>query len=202
MKIREGLLTHPPSIPPTSFPVNNFFNYKGKRQNFIPLPVYPIPEGYNASETGPLITGYTPNGPLKWGPDQVGFSVFMQNDPGFGYCGTHDAYSYGYINNRAGDLLHSNIYKIDEPNEKRLYYDDNWVAWLNRPDVQTAVHAPKIEYRRCRGRLQQVAVTNEEVPPAYRLCPYLLSKGITVNIYGGDSTSSFQTWVPLSAFRT
>ena len=40
--IREGLMPYSPSISPTSFEINNYFNYK--RDEFLLLPNYTTPE--------------------------------------------------------------------------------------------------------------------------------------------------------------
>lgn len=62
---------------------------------------------------------------------------------------------------------------------------DNFVNYFNRPDVQKAIHAPKIRYEACNAELIQGLTEELVAPPAYHIMPAIIEQGIPIHIYSG-----------------
>lgn len=125
-----------------------------------------------------------------FGPNLLGYLLFYMSDNCCGSCGIHEIFQINYIVTTHGSTSAVNVYKIDEINEKGLYNGDFWVAWLNRADVQTALHAPKIEYLRCNKKnfSQSLRPTwSRRRTQSSHICSVRVSK----------STFSVATWIPL-----
>lgn len=81
-----------------------------------------------------------------------------------------------------------NVYNIDTDCSDPLYSDDAWVAYLNLPVVQKALHVSQpTKYAQCNEDLFQKLTSPElrPVPAAYFILPELLANGILVNIWAG-----------------
>jgi carboxypeptidase D len=100
----------------------------------------------------------------------------------YGLCDPYDA-AYNYY--QGSRQFQS--YNINEKGTTSLYYDDAFVAYLNRADVKTAIHAPAISFNKCNDDLCRILVgpAYRQPPPAYSIVPTLLSQGIKVHIFSG-----------------
>ncbi|KFY88686.1 hypothetical protein V500_06195 [Pseudogymnoascus sp. VKM F-4518 (FW-2643)] len=102
----------------------------------------------------------------------------------YGVCDPFDAaYNY-YYNSRDFQP-----YNVNEHGHTDLYSDDAYIAYLNRADVQAAIHAPSIQFNNCNEALNINLATgdkkNHPEPAAYTIVPNLISQGVKVHIFNG-----------------
>jgi hypothetical protein len=119
---------------------------------------------------------------------QVSFLINGTGPTCYGPCATFDS-AFNYLADTRPDTF--NPYNINELGYGNLYNDDAWVAYLNRADVRTAIHAPSIAsitFQQCNNSIQQTLTDDQhhQSPPAYAIIPALLGQGVAVNIYSGD----------------
>lgn len=144
-------------------------------------PTSPVPPFYNAGNCD-FDDGGTNT------PERL---AYIMNDTGnncYGSCDPFDAiYNYFVAPSLGRDFQSNNI---EEHGETDLYSDGAYVAYLNREDVQAAIHAPRLPYARCNYNLSHDLVladrfTNHPQPPAYKIVPNLISQGVKVHIFSG-----------------
>ncbi|KFX88495.1 hypothetical protein V495_06514 [Pseudogymnoascus sp. VKM F-4514 (FW-929)] len=105
----------------------------------------------------------------------------------FGVCDPYDAaYNYYYSATVGREF---NAYNINEHGYTGLYSDADYTAYLNRADVQAAIHAPRLQFTACNDDLR-FAITgadrqNKPQPPSYTIVPTLISQGVKVHIFNG-----------------
>lgn len=150
----------------TLFKINKYFNYKTKRQQFLPLPTYPKSADWDDKKRE--FEG-------KFGPNEFGLSLGASDSYCWSPCGLSDVYMVTYIQQKYESLDNTNVYNIDELNQRGAYNNGAWIAWLDQADIQSALHTPKIEFLRC-NKVLQTATSIQVEPPAYRIFPDMLSK--------------------------
>lgn len=104
----------------------------------------------------------------------------------YGVCNPHDA-MWNYYNTMD---LKFEAYNILESGPPNLYSDDAYIAYLNRADVQAAIHAPRIPFLSCNEGLSKKIMNGDKSitlpqPPAYEIVPTLISQGVKVHIFSG-----------------
>ncbi|OBT94807.1 hypothetical protein VE01_06309 [Pseudogymnoascus verrucosus] len=105
----------------------------------------------------------------------------------YGICDPYDAaYNY-YLSPSANREFQP--YNINEHGYDNLYSDGAYIAYLNRADVQSAIHTPHIQFNPCNDDLGGLLVSNDRriqpQPPAYTIVPNLISQGVKVHIFNG-----------------
>jgi carboxypeptidase D len=103
----------------------------------------------------------------------------------FGPCDTFDAAAYWIADsgNQAGCW---NQYNIDYPCDETVDSTAGFVAYLNQPEVQSAIHAPQIQFHLSNYAVQFLLGSEHVVPPAYSIIPNLLAAGTKVHIWSGQ----------------
>ncbi|OBT53744.1 hypothetical protein VE04_05308 [Pseudogymnoascus sp. 24MN13] len=120
-------------------------------------------------------------------PERLAYIINHTSDDCFGVCDPYDAaYNYYLSPTLNRDFV---AYNINENSYAGLYYDGGYMAYLNRADVQAAMHAPRLDFSACNGGLQNTLITNDRKnhpqPPAYNIVPNLISQGVKVHIFNG-----------------
>jgi carboxypeptidase D len=64
--------------------------------------------------------------------------------------------------------------------------DTNIVDYLNLPRVRTAIHAANKTWQNCNRTILDTLSQEFVMPPAYRILPDLLDRGLRVHLYSGD----------------
>lgn len=86
-----------------------------------------------------------------------------------------------------------NPYNVHYDCDERLeYYDSS--TWLNQPGVKKAIHAPDKAYQECNQTVFDIQSTKIPEPPAYKVLPGLLAKGVKVHVYSGDWDLLLNHW--------
>ncbi len=67
-------------------------------------------------------------------------------------------------------------------------------SWLNQPSVRAAIHAPNKTITECNSTVFDTLSKEQVEPPAYRILPEILGKGIKVHIYSGDLDMLLNHW--------
>ncbi|KAL8915655.1 MAG: hypothetical protein Q9172_006797 [Xanthocarpia lactea] len=67
-------------------------------------------------------------------------------------------------------------------------------SWLNQPSVRAAIHAPNKTITECNSTVFDTLSKEQVEPPAYRILPEILEKGIKVHIYSGDLDMLLNHW--------
>lgn len=112
---------------------------------------------------------------------------YIMNHTGcYGVCDPYDAMWNYYLAMDPG----FNSYNILERGDTGLYSDDAYVTYLNRADVQAAIHAPRIQFSACNKDLNEKIGLGDKLithpqPAAYEIVPTLISQGVKVHIFSG-----------------
>ncbi|KAL5345844.1 hypothetical protein ACLOAV_008870 [Pseudogymnoascus australis] len=112
---------------------------------------------------------------------------YIMNHTGcYGVCDPFDAMWNYYLAMGRG----FNYNNILERGNTGLYSDDAYVTYLNRADVQAAIHAPRIEFSACNREVgDKIALGDRFIthpqPAAYEIVPTLISQGVKVHIFNG-----------------
>ncbi|KFY34074.1 hypothetical protein V494_07080 [Pseudogymnoascus sp. VKM F-4513 (FW-928)] len=141
----------------------------------------PLPPYYN-----PVNCGFDDGGANT--PERLAYLINHTGDTCFGVCDPYDAiYMYFLAPSLGRDFQ---AYNVNEHGNTGLYYDDAYIAYLNRADVQAAIHAPRLAFSACNYGLTSTLVgadrfINHPQPPAYTIIPTIISQGIKVHIFSG-----------------
>ncbi|KFZ07166.1 hypothetical protein V501_06711 [Pseudogymnoascus sp. VKM F-4519 (FW-2642)] len=157
-----------------------------------PIHIPGNPSGANFKRDIPVPPGYIPdNCDFDGGgtdtPERLAYIINHTGDDCYGVCDPYDA-AYNYY---ASPSLNRDFvaYNINEQSYAGLYYDSSYIAYLNRADIQAAIHAPRLDYSYCNGVLSRALTTNDRAthpqPPAYNIVPNLISQGVKVHIFNG-----------------
>lgn len=154
----------------------------------IVIPGNPENNNYRRSTTP---TGYDPtvcdftNGTHT--PDQVAFLINGTDEATcYGSCATFDT-AFTYYSDFPGRCF--NPYNVDTDCNNPLYRSDvAFMAYLNDPTVQAAIHVPSnFAYTQCNATIELDLSSHDQraVPPAYFIIPSLLASGVRVNLWSG-----------------
>ncbi|KAL8733368.1 MAG: hypothetical protein Q9166_002192 [cf. Caloplaca sp. 2 TL-2023] len=91
------------------------------------------------------------------------------------------------------------LHKCFDPYNIRITCDENRdssgpMYWLNQPAVRTAIHAPNKTIKDCNQTVFETLAKEYVEPPAYRVLPEILEKGVKVHIYSGDYDFLLNHW--------
>lgn len=121
-------------------------------------------------------------------PERLAYIMNDTNNKCYGACDPYDAIYNYFLAPSLGRAFQS--YNIEERGRTDLYFDDAYVAYLNRADVQDAIHAPRLLFTSCNNNLSRDLgladrFVNHPQPPAYQIVPTLISQGVKVHIFSG-----------------
>ncbi|OAF59810.1 hypothetical protein VC83_03810 [Pseudogymnoascus destructans] len=157
-----------------------------------PIRIPGNPSGGNFKRDFPVPPGYIPDNCDFGGggtdtPERLAYIMDHTGNDCYGVCDPSDA-AYNYYSSPTlnRDFL---AYNINEHGYAGLYCDGSYIAYLNRADVQAAIHAPRIDFSACNGVLSRTLTTNDRKyhpqPAAYTIVPNLISQGVKVHIFNG-----------------
>ncbi|KAL8770326.1 MAG: hypothetical protein Q9209_003962 [Squamulea sp. 1 TL-2023] len=66
--------------------------------------------------------------------------------------------------------------------------------WLNQPSVRAAIHAPDKLITDCNNTVFETLIKELVEPPAYRVLPEILERGVKVHVYSGDRDFLLNHW--------
>ncbi|OBT69844.1 hypothetical protein VE03_00745 [Pseudogymnoascus sp. 23342-1-I1] len=120
-------------------------------------------------------------------PERLAYIINHTGDKCFGVCDPFDA-AYSYYLSPSSDRDFQS-YNIHEKGRTGLYFDDAYIAYLNRADLRAAIHAPTIKFTPCNDTLGHTLLMADKdgrrPPPAYIVVPALISQGVKVHIFNG-----------------
>ena len=82
-------------------------------------------------------------------------------------------------------LYSSDIYNINHKCQTQTHVE-GIVAYLNKPAVKAAIHAPNKTIVACNETVLQTLSSEDLEAPAHSIIPKILEQGIAVHIYSGD----------------